>query len=91
MADNFSLHKTCRYILILFFSSFFPRYLVKQGPDLVTLFSNKSQIMSVTSSGPHPRFLSIREFIIHIEPVCNLDVHPLDPPTEILPTSTRWQ
>ncbi len=36
--------------------------------------------MSVTSSGPHPRFPSIREFIIDIDPLCNLDVHPLDPP-----------
>ncbi len=47
--------------------------------------------MSVTSSGPHPRFLFIREFIIDFYPLCNFDVHPLDPPTELLPTSTRWQ
>ncbi len=47
--------------------------------------------MLVTSSGPHPRFLSIREFIINIDPLYNLDVHTLDPPTELLPTLTRWQ
>ncbi len=36
--------------------------------------------MSVTSSVPHPHFLSIREFIIDNDPLCNLEVHPLYPP-----------